>query len=287
MNIIEKYLMQNQNNPNLSSKWNIYNQNKFFPFATYVFEPQEKEIKINQDQDTDFYTTTRDKMLQQLMDEIYGSDSSQPYTPSYESEAEVPTAPKPPSIKKKVTYNTSESYTGNKRNIVQQIKTFATLHQLPELLVNALIGIFDAESNLNYRAINTEEQELYPTYYGAGLYQLSNSRKIDFANWYTEKYGEAAPSIENTPLEIQFEFALHEIENRPALIQAIKNAKTLEEMTTVLYLGFMNGSKNYLATEEELIQIYNPARAKLGQTYNYAEELQDRIHRAYKAANTK
>jgi hypothetical protein len=47
-------------------------------------------------------------------------------------------------------------------------------------------------------------------------------------------------------------------------MNAIKNAKTLEEMTTVLYLGFMNGSQNHLATEEELIQVYNPARAKLG-----------------------
>lgn len=144
--------------------------------------------------------------------------------------------------------------------------------------VSGILGNLIAESNLNTSAINKEEKESGLSGFGRGIAQWSNSRVKDFEKLYGKK-------IEESSLDEQLDFAWHEMQQRPAFLDAITSSTTLQEASDAVYRGFENGSNQALASKVRMISTYEKAWSALKgyRKYDFDKELQRRTDKALEA----
>lgn len=178
----------------------------------------------------------------------------------------------------KITYKDYEKPSSTRpivgNNNVSKAFNFFMGKGLTREQAGGFIGNFLAESQLNPQAINQEEKNAGLSGYGRGIAQWSNDRIKNFEKLYNKK-------IEDSSLEEQLNFAWHEMEQRPVFLNALRNAKSSDEASELVYRGFENGGANALATPKQLQNVYGKAWKNLGyRDYVYADELQTRKNRA-------
>lgn len=99
--------------------------------------------------------------------------------------------------------------------------------------------------------------------YDRGLAQWQGVRVPQFKKWIKEKYGDGR-DITDLSVEEQLEYAWKEMQERPAFMKAIKDAKTAEEATDIVIRGYENGSNHALASPSLIDKTY----AKWGNSHN-------------------
>lgn len=183
-----------------------------------------------------------------------------------------------PEQKKKPTTKMTrlKTYTAN-QNPVKTIIDFFINKGFSKEVAAGFVGNFLAESNLDPEAYNKAEKNKGLAY-GRGIAQWSNERI---------KQGEQflGKPIEKASLNEQLEFVWHELQQRPTLLNTLKNSD-LYEATDAIYRGYENGSKRSLASPQLMQSTYEKSWSNLGfRGYQFDMELQNRQNQAIKALN--
>lgn len=139
----------------------------------------------------------------------------------------------------------------SKENTKKVLDFFTSKGLTPEQ-ASGIAGVFHYESaGMNPEAINEYEANKGYEGYGRGLAQWSNDRVTDFAKWHEKNYGKYI-TPEYAGIDKQLEFAWHEMNQRPAFMKAIQNAKTVEEAADATIRGYENGGYKSLATVADI-----------------------------------
>ena len=149
---------------------------------------------------------------------------------------------------------------------------------LSKVQITGIIGNLLSESGLNPQAVNDAERKAGLKGYGRGIAQWSNERVTAF----TQHMGK---SPENASLEEQLDYVWHEMQQRPALLQALQSAKTSTEAVDAVYRGYENGSANALTSVDQMTKTYSKAWKRLSgyKGYNFQHELSKRTKQAEQA----
>mgnify|MGYP006916025682 CR=1 FL=1 len=122
------------------------------------------------------------------------------------------------------------------------------------------IGNFLGESGLDPTKVNLAEKKR-SNKYGAGIYQISNERKLAWEKKHGKKF-------ETASLEEQLDSAWEEAQQRPVLMRELSridrdyNAGYLDrddairQATSAVLLGFENGSNNKMLTPQGFDLVY-------------------------------
>lgn len=139
----------------------------------------------------------------------------------------------------------------SKENTKKVLDFFTSKGLTPEQ-ASGIAGVFHYESaGMNPEAINEYEANKGYEGYGRGLAQWSNDRVTNFAKWHEKNYGKYI-TPEYAGIDKQLEFAWHEMNQRPAFMKAIQNAKTVEEAADATIRGYENGGYKSLATVADI-----------------------------------
>lgn len=124
----------------------------------------------------------------------------------------------------------------------------------------ALVGIWQAESNFNLRAVNQAEKAgknsaVKASQYGIGIGQWTHSRHDDFVNYINAHGG-------NYSLKNQLDFAIDEIKTKyPEFLSNLKNASNVREATGYAYV-------QYVGANERNIKDINDLEARITKVAN-------------------
>lgn len=140
--------------------------------------------------------------------------------------------------------------------------------------IAGIIGVLLAESQLKPEIFNKMEAAKWTgkhAYkYGRGIAQWSLDRNKDFMKWYRDNYGKDGVYPNQTDMDTQLRFMLHEMNQRKAFMKHMINAKDPVTAADIMLRGFENGGYNKLASPQKLDEY-----AKVG-SGNYAKLLKDR-----------
>ena len=125
-----------------------------------------------------------------------------------------------------------------------------------------IVGNLQAESGLNPKIYNKAEKAKGYAGYGRGIAQWSNSRVNDFKEY-------VGVDVLDATLWQQLEFMWHEMEQRPAFMEAIRKASNVKEATDAMLRGYENGSAKGLLSVDKYNALYknNPLN---GHDYEYS-----------------
>jgi hypothetical protein len=135
-----------------------------------------------------------------------------------------------------------------------------------------IVGVFQAESGLQAGKVNKEEDKAYGSKAGRGLGQWSNERRGQYEEYMKDK---------EISLQNDLDFFIKDVQSRPLVVSALKNAKSVEDAVSAMLLGYENGTRGAMATPEQLTATYAPRWKRLGyRPYNYNNEYSTRVNHA-------
>lgn len=149
-----------------------------------------------------------------------------------------------------------------------------------------IAGVFMAESGLVPGIYNDSERKRVGNRGGRGLGQWSDVGENPNPGWRRTAY-EKFLNGRTPTLELDLDFFLEEIKNRPKVLEVLNNPdSTLADVVDVMHRGYENGVSTALASEEQMGYTYNKAWEKdptITRKYDFNEEAEKRLRFAQQA----